>query len=243
MNGPVETHLVRRRLYLVRHGEVAYFDSDGRPLNPREARLTERGEAQARAAAELLKDEPLDRVVSSGLPRTRDTAAPVLAGRHIACEDEPDLAEIRGGRFARVVPQRAVTAIAYPYEGVAADAAWFGHGERFGDFRDRVLGALDRLVADTGWRRLLLVAHDAVNRVILCWATGVDLRAMQAFEQDYGGLSIVDFDFDEAAGAVRRRFLRTVNLTPLDIAKGRRWQTSMEPVYEHYLEAQKKGYL
>lgn len=243
MTGPIEPGLIRKRLYLVRHGEVAYFDSAGKPVNPREVRLTERGESQARAIAELLQGEPIDRAVTSGLPRTRATASIVLAGCKIAIGDEPDLGEIRGGRFAKVEPKEAIATIAYPYDLAALEAAWFGHGERFADFEARVLDALERVVVQTGWRRLLLVGHDAVNRVVLCWAAGVDLRAMAAFEQDYGGLSIVDIDVEEGSGTVHRRFLRTVNLTPLDGAKRERWQTSMESIYERYREARKKGHL
>ncbi len=243
MTGPVEPGLVRRRVYLLRHGEVAYFDADGRPVNPRNVRLTERGVAEARAVADLLNGEAIDRAVTSGLPRTRETAELALAGRDIAIEDEAELVEIRGGRFADVVPERALDAIAHAYDGAAAGGAWFGHGERFADFESRVLGAVRRLVADSGWRRLLLVGHDAVNRAILCWAAGTGLGAMAAFEQDYGGLSIFDVDADEATGTVRRTYLRAVNLTPLDPAKRERWQTSMEPVYQRYVEARRKGHL
>ena len=243
MTGPVEPGLVRKRVYLLRHGEVAYFDADGRPVNPRNVRLTERGAAEARAVAELLAGEAIDRAATSGLPRARETAELALAGRNIAIEDDADFSEIRGGRFADVDPQDALGAIAYAYDRAAGDGAWFGHGERFADFESRVLGALRRLVAAPGWRRLLLVGHDAVNRVVLCWAAGADLRAMPGFEQDYGGLSILDVDVDEATGEPRRRYLRTVNLTPLDAAKRERWQTSMEPVYERYMEARRKGHL
>ena len=243
MTGPIEPGSIRKRIYLVRHGEVAYFDSAGKPVNPRDVRLTENGEDQARAVAELLRGEPIDRAVTSGLPRTRDTASLVLIGRKTGIEDEPDLGEIRGGRFARVEPEDAVAAIAYPYDSADSDAAWFGHGERFADFEARVLGAFQRVVAESGWQRLLLVGHDAVNRVILCRSAGVDLRAMAAFEQDYGGLSIVDIDVEEGTGAVRRRFLRAVNLTPLDAAKRDRWQTSMESIYQRYRKAREKGHL
>ncbi len=243
MKAPVEPGLVRKRVYLLRHGEVSYFDADGRPVNPRNVRLTERGVAEARAVADLLEGEAIDRAVTSGLPRTRETAELALAGRDIAIEDDADLAEIRGGRFADVDPEQALDALAHAYDGAASGGAWFGHGERFADFESRVLAAVRRLVADSGWRRLLLVGHDAVNRAILCWAAGTGLGAMPALEQDYGGLSVLDIDVDVATGAIRRKLLRTVNLTPLDPAKRERWQTSMEPVYERYMEARMKGHL
>ena len=39
---------MRRRLYLMRHGDVSYFDDDGHPHRPDDVGLTEDGERQAR---------------------------------------------------------------------------------------------------------------------------------------------------------------------------------------------------
>jgi len=41
---------------------------------------------------------------------------------------------------------------------------------------------LMRLLETSDWRRLLLVAHDAVNRVLLAWAAQAGLKALGAFE-------------------------------------------------------------
>lgn len=241
MTGPVESGLVRKRIYLMRHGEVAYFDPEGRPVNPKDVRLTADGEAQARAVGDLLADAAIDRAVCSGLPRGRQTAEIVLGKRDLEILDEPELAEIKGGRFAAVPPEEAVDAIAYPYHGAEADTAWFCGGERFAALETRVLTALDRAMAPPDWQGLLIVGHDAVNRVLLSWAAGAGRRAMAAFEQDYGGLSVIDVDLAEDNGALRRSFIRIANLTPLDPAKAARWQTSMEPIYERYLNARAKG--
>ena len=42
--------MTRRRIYLMRHARVAYFE-DGRPLRPDLVSLTDEGRDQARAAA------------------------------------------------------------------------------------------------------------------------------------------------------------------------------------------------
>src|SRR6185312_7444342 len=47
---------------------------DGRPLRPDDVPLTEEGIEQARAAGEALVSVRFDRVVTSGLPRTEETA-------------------------------------------------------------------------------------------------------------------------------------------------------------------------
>jgi hypothetical protein len=53
----------RRRVYLMRHGEVDYFDGQGRPYRPEGVPLNAEGRAQAEAAARALAGVPLDRAV------------------------------------------------------------------------------------------------------------------------------------------------------------------------------------
>lgn len=241
---PVEPGLIRKRIYLLRHGEVSYFDVDGRPVDPRKVNLTGVGIAQIEAAGALLAEASIDRAICSGLPRTRQTAEIAVAGRGLAIEDEPGLHEIKGGRFADVEPARAVDAIVHAFRGAEDDTGKFFHGgESFGVFGARVVEAFERALGAPDWTRLLLAGHDGVNRVILCWAAGVDRRAMAAFEQDYGGLSIIDIDVDAENGAIVRRMLRCVNLTAADPGKHDKWATSMEPIYTRYLEARRKGHL
>ena len=49
----------RRRLYLMRHAEVAYFGADGLPFDPTSVPLTPNGSEQARKAGEALADVEL----------------------------------------------------------------------------------------------------------------------------------------------------------------------------------------
>jgi len=67
----------------MRHAEVSYFGVDGVPVDPAQVPLTEEGVAQARAVAEALIGVELDRVVTSGLPRTLETAAIVAPGHEL----------------------------------------------------------------------------------------------------------------------------------------------------------------
>ena len=65
---------MRRRLYLMRHGAVSYFSPDGKPVHPEEVSLNDEGRTQADAAHGFLSGVELDRVLTSGLPRTAETA-------------------------------------------------------------------------------------------------------------------------------------------------------------------------
>ena len=89
----------RRRLYLMRHGSVAYFPEGAAAADLHAVELSEAGRAQADAAGRLFAAAGVrfDRVIATGLPRTRQTAQRVLAhqsSRQAGCaaiEDWPAL--------------------------------------------------------------------------------------------------------------------------------------------------------
>jgi probable phosphoglycerate mutase len=222
----------RRRVYLLRHGEVSYFDAGGRPVDPRSVQLTEHGREQARAAGRWLAEVEFDHAACSGMPRARETAALVLGNRALRLEDVPDLRELRAGRFRELAPERREAEIRRAFERAAEPSARFAGGERYADFARRVLGAWRGLLAAPDWRTLLLVAHDAVNRVLLAWAAGAGPAAWAALEQDLGCVNVIDVDMKDSQ--VERAIVKTANLTPYDPAKLGLTLTSMERVFAAY---------
>jgi probable phosphoglycerate mutase len=189
-----------------------------------------------RAMAEALADVRFDRAICSGLPRTRLTAEIVLGGRELPIEEREALREIRAGRFRDIPLERREAELAYAFEAAAQrEDASFAGGERFADFEARVVPAFEALLFEPGWTRLLLVAHDGVNRLILGWATGAGRRALAAFEQDMGCLNLIDLDVVD--GKAERRIVRLMNYTPYDPVKARLFMTSMEEVFGPYAAA------
>ncbi|MEM1397152.1 MAG: histidine phosphatase family protein, partial [Pseudomonadota bacterium] len=88
----------RRRLYLMRHGHVDYFDPD--ITEHRLVNLTEEGRAQAAAAGNALRSVSIDIAAHSTLPRTMETLEIVLKSRtdgEIAVTPLPGLEELTGG--------------------------------------------------------------------------------------------------------------------------------------------------
>ena len=74
----------RRRIYLMRHAQAAYFDAKGaRMPEPHAVPLTPKGREEALAMADWLAPVRFDRAICSGLPRTLETATLVLGGREI----------------------------------------------------------------------------------------------------------------------------------------------------------------
>src|SRR6516225_6543510 len=93
---------VRRRIYLMRHGDVSYFDSEGRPYRPDTVTLNDEGRSQADSACRALAEIPIDRVVSSDLLRSVETAQLVSAGRNTAIDQRKEFREIQPGRLADI---------------------------------------------------------------------------------------------------------------------------------------------
>src|SRR5437016_6299735 len=89
----------RRRIYLMRHGDVDFFAPDGRPYRPATVPLNDDGRRQAETAGRELAAVPLDRVVTSGLRRSVETAQFVLGSRGLTLESIPELREIEAGRL------------------------------------------------------------------------------------------------------------------------------------------------
>ena len=79
----------RRRIYLMRHGHVDYFSKEVvESRDPKLAKLTPQGIAQAQAAGEALSEVKFDFAICSGLRRTRETAEIVLSRQN---QKTPDL--------------------------------------------------------------------------------------------------------------------------------------------------------
>jgi probable phosphoglycerate mutase len=218
----------RRRVYLMRHGEVSYFDAQRRPYRPDTVPLNEEGRQQAESAGRLLAEIPFDRVVTSDLVRSVETARLVIADRNLSIEQRPQLREIQPGRLADIPTDAVEHAFLGAFSGSLEPDMRFLAGETYGSLIDRVRACFAELFADNQWRHLLIVAHGGVNRTILAHALGLDLRVFGVIEQDAGCINILDGD---EAG---RFLVRLLNYTPYNPAKTGMNLTTMERLFLQY---------
>lgn len=193
---------VRRRLYLMRHAEVSYVGE----RDPEVVRLTERGLEQAAAAHRALEDVSFDLVVTSGLPRTLETAEVVVPRAEI--EQWPDFAEWRGGRLDDV-PREELEGLFVGSLQVRDEQARFLGGESLGEALDRVLPAFERLVARE-WDTALAIFHGGVNRILLSHALACGRTYFGTFEQAPACINVLDLGDDGTW------IVRTVNYIPYD---------------------------
>jgi broad specificity phosphatase PhoE len=213
----------RRRIYLMRHARVTYFE-DGRPLRPEDVPLTDEGRRQARAAAVVLDDIRFDRVITSGLPRTLETARIVAAGEEP--ESWPELREIESGRLGDIPEDELEHAFVSAFRDVLPEETRFLGGETIGSLLDRVLPALDRLLADPDWDIVLAVLHGGVNRAILSYALAGGRAFLGNFEQSPGCINVLDVGEDWV--------VRAVNTTPTDLAHRSGRLRTMEELWAEF---------
>src|SRR5918996_678088 len=81
-----------------------------------------------------------------------------------------DLLELRGERLSQIPPEQLEAEFVHAFRGVVPNEKRFLGGETVGELFDRVLPALDRLLADDAWDTVLTVLHGGVNRAILSYA-------------------------------------------------------------------------
>jgi broad specificity phosphatase PhoE len=210
----------------MRHAAVAYFGPDGKPANPDEVPLTVEGEQQARLAAATLGGVRFDRVVTSGLRRTLETAA--IVAPDAVPESWPALVELRSGRLEEIAEDGLESAFTGAFAGAVSPETVFLGGETIGSLMDRVVPALEELVSDPSWDTTLAVLHGGINRAILSHAISGGPRFFGGFEQAPACINVLDV-------GERGWIVRVVNhVSHLPLTEHAR-STTMEEYFAEYV--------
>ncbi len=230
------TFAKRRRIFLMRHGSVTYFDAAGNPVLPESVPLNAAGRDQATAAGRVFAESGIrfDRVIVSGLPRTVETASLVLAEtkQQLELQQIPELVEIRGGKLAAIPDAELREAFIGAFEGVAPEEKRFLAGESIGELMDRVHPAIDALRADTDWDTLLLVLHGGVNRAILSYALTGQRLFLGNLAQTAGCINALD-----VGDAHHDWVVRFMNYSPPSALQAESRGTTMEALFHQYRKA------
>ena len=150
-------------LYVMRHGRTNFNELQLCNDDPSvDVHLTELGIQQAQAAAEKLRDIPLDRILVSPLPRTQQTADIVNQYHHIKIETFPEIADIRSGFEGKAVEDYFA---AIEHDPVYARV---NGGESLHDHRLRITAFIDWLKMQHG-ENILIVAHEETLRVFVAY--------------------------------------------------------------------------
>lgn len=154
--------------YFVRHGE-SEANAARRFAGQSDSPLTERGRQQAEAVARELAKVRFDKVVSSDLSRTRDTAEVIARQQGVPVEVVPELREVDGGEVTGRLFDEVAGLPGWRDDGFVA---WPG-GETLEHVIARTLGAIDRLAHENPGKTICIVGHGGVNRILLSHFLGI----------------------------------------------------------------------
>ena len=183
------------RILLARHGETKW-NAEGRYQGQVDVPLSDTGEAQARLLGERLRHVHIDKVVASPLKRALRTAELAVGEDRLArLTTDAGLMEIAHGTWEGLLaaeirerdPDRLHAWRHAPHEVLMPE------GESLQHVLDRAWPALARAMEGMGEHdTLLVVAHDAVNRVLLCKVLGLPLSRLWTFRQAPTTLNLLE---------------------------------------------------
>lgn len=132
-------------LLLIRHGENDFTKKHKLAGYTPHVHLNERGQSQAQALADALKEVPVKAIYSSPLERAVETATPIAAARGLEVQVEAGLLETNVGKWQG----RSLAALrlqkAWKVVQNAPSRAQFPEGETFYECQARIVTALDSI--------------------------------------------------------------------------------------------------
>ena len=184
-----------KRIYLIRHGQVVGYDNFP-VFGHTDVELTGVGIMQMKQVAERLRLVELEGIYSSDLKRASMGARLIATHHNVPIHFLQELREMYFGNWEGMTLSQIRTGFPEELEKRQKDIVHFeapGNGESVAMLSNRIMKAFENILSRHENGKIAIVAHGAVNRVILSRALGLDLSRMFHIQQDYGCLNIVDY--------------------------------------------------
>ena len=182
------------RLYLVRHGELV-TSKEWRYVGQMDVELNETGKKQIQNLSSRLSSEQIEMIFSSDLTRTIESAE--IIGNKLEIINEPmsELREINLGVWEGLTLEEIEESFPEDFVKRSEDIKDFRiiNGESFSDVKERVIPKLKDIIEGNVSKRILVIAHGGVNRIIIADALGLDINNIPRLEQNYACLNIIDY--------------------------------------------------
>lgn len=191
---PLNENHTTTTLYMIRHGEPeiefhnCYYGQQDVPLSPR-------GREQSAAARDRLAGVDLDAVYSSDLQRAGYLADLLAAPRGLPVRRLIELRERHMGRLQGIPIDVLERDHGEVFSQWRADIIHFRcpEAENFVDLRQRIVPALEELVAAFPGRRVAVASHAGPIRVMLAHALGMPLENIFRLDVNYCGIHVIEF--------------------------------------------------
>ena len=195
LNKNIPKQIGNSRIVLVRHGETDW-NREGRFQGQIDIPLNETGRAQASKASQYLKEIKFTKAISSSLKRPSETAEIILGKEsNLKIEKIDKLVEISHGLWEGKLDKEIEK---YWHEMLETwkkepEKVIMPEGESIQNVSERSILAWEIICkAQKENDVTLVVAHDAVNKTILCHLLGLDYSNIWMIKQGNGGINVID---------------------------------------------------
>lgn len=182
------------RIILVRHGETTW-NVEGRYQGQEDTPLSQRGLQQGQLLAEGLRNLPIDLCISSPLQRSYQTCKFCADLHKLPVATDERLLEINHGTWEGVLAKDIEAQ--YPQEfhqwHTQPHLAQMPGGENLEDVRRRVRAAFDDYAAAYPNQTILVAAHDAVNKAIICDLLELSMEHFWQIKQDNTCINVLEY--------------------------------------------------
>ncbi len=195
LNPPLPPKGKNARIVLVRHGETDW-NLEGRFQGQIDIPLNKNGHTQAAAASVFLSNQPINKAFSSSMSRPRQTAATILKSHPgVEIQLKEDLVEIGHGLWEGKLEseiQKEWPDLLRAWQ-LSPESVQMPNGETINDVSTRAMKCWKLICKGLSTQdTALVVAHDAVNKTILCELLGLKASDIWMIKQGNGGITVVD---------------------------------------------------
>jgi phosphoglycerate mutase len=189
---------VTMKIFLIRHGEDDERYKGGWNRLP----LISRGKRQVSKLANYLekrqKDFKIEKIISSDIVRTRQTAKIINNKLHLPIEYTRKLREMNNGVLAGMKVKDAIKQYPGVYFRALKMNERYPGGESPIEFRERVIKSFNELVEENKEHETIaFVTHNGVINVICSHITGkIWTNRVRNFKADYASLTIINITED-----------------------------------------------
>lgn len=162
--------------------------------------LNERGQNQARALGEALKETPIRAVYSSPLERAMETAKPIAKPHGLQIVQEPDLMDTDIGKWQGRSWRMLSLTNAWKTVQNAPSRFRFPEGESFPECQIRVINALERIIQKHRKPQdvVAVVFHADPIKLAVAHLIGMPLDSFQRLGCDTGSLTALHISENRA---------------------------------------------
>lgn len=180
-------------LLLIRHGENEYVKTGKMAGRLPGVHLNERGQKQAQALGEALKDVPIKAIYSSPLERAQETAKPIADARKLQININPNLLDTDVGKWQGKSLKVLRLYKSWKIVQNSPSRFQFPGGESFLDLQRRIANALEEIVRKHNKPHdiVAVVFHADPIKLAVSNFLGLPLDHFQRLSCDTGSVSVL----------------------------------------------------